>query len=71
MCIRDSFRPIRTLPGMAERTITLNSFSKNFLMTGWRVGVIIAEPVFLVAVMDHQTVFCTVAPDTDRLVIRI
>ena len=28
------FRPIRTLPGMAERTITLNSFSKNFLMTG-------------------------------------
>ena len=32
------FRPIRTLPGMAERTITLNSFSKNFLMTGWRVA---------------------------------
>lgn len=41
------FRPIRTLPGMAERTITLNSFSKNFLMTGWRVGVIIAEPALL------------------------
>ena len=38
---------IATLPGMAERTITLNSFSKNFLMTGWRVGVIIAEPEFL------------------------
>ena len=33
---------IATLPGMAERTITLNSFSKNFLMTGWRVGFIIA-----------------------------
>lgn len=41
------FCPIRTLPGMAERTITLNSFSKNFLMTGWRVGVIIAEPALL------------------------
>lgn len=38
---------IASLPGMAERTITLNSFSKNFLMTGWRVGVIIAEPEFL------------------------
>ena len=38
------FCPIRTLPGMAQRTITLNSFSKNYLMTGWRVGVIIAEP---------------------------
>lgn len=38
------FVPIRTVPGAAERTITLNSFSKNFLMTGWRVGAIIAEP---------------------------
>ena len=36
--------PLRTLPGMLERTITLNSFSKNFLMTGWRVGAILAEP---------------------------
>ena len=38
------FIPMRTLPGMAERTVTLNSFSKNFLMTGWRVGYIIAHP---------------------------
>lgn len=37
------FIPMRTLPGMADRTITLNSFSKNFLMTGWRVGYIIAH----------------------------
>lgn len=42
-----SFVPMRTLPGMAERTVTLNSFSKNFLMTGWRVGCIIAEPELL------------------------
>lgn len=46
------FIPMRTLPGMAERTVTLNSFSKNFLMTGWRVGVIIAEPELL-AVMNR------------------
>lgn len=38
------FCPIRTLPGAKERTVTINSFSKNFLMTGWRVGSIIAEP---------------------------
>ncbi len=38
------FIPMRTLPGMADRTVTLNSFSKNFLMTGWRVGYIIAHP---------------------------
>ena len=42
-----SFVPLRTLPGMAARTVTLNSFSKNFLMTGWRVGCIIAEPELL------------------------
>lgn len=29
---------IAQLPGMAERTIIINSFSKTFAMTGWRVG---------------------------------
>lgn len=29
---------IATLPGMAERTIIINSFSKSWAMTGWRVG---------------------------------
>jgi aspartate aminotransferase len=29
---------IATLPGMAERTITLDGFSKTFAMTGWRIG---------------------------------
>ncbi|HJN17671.1 MAG TPA: aminotransferase class I/II-fold pyridoxal phosphate-dependent enzyme, partial [Armatimonadota bacterium] len=27
-----------TLPGMAERTILLNGFSKSYAMTGWRIG---------------------------------
>ncbi|RUA34232.1 MAG: aspartate aminotransferase, partial [Bacteroidetes bacterium] len=31
-----------SLPGMAERTITINGFSKGFAMTGWRVGYISA-----------------------------
>lgn len=43
------FIPLRTLPGMKERTITLNSFSKNFLMTGWRVGYILAHPALVTA----------------------
>ena len=38
------FIPIRSLEGMKERTVTLNSFSKNFMMTGWRAGFVIAEP---------------------------
>ena len=29
---------IASLPGMWERTITLNGFSKAFAMTGWRMG---------------------------------
>jgi aspartate aminotransferase len=29
---------IATLPGMADRTITLDGFSKTFAMTGWRLG---------------------------------
>jgi aspartate/methionine/tyrosine aminotransferase len=29
---------IATLPNMAERTITLDGFSKTFAMTGWRLG---------------------------------
>lgn len=46
------FVPMRTLPGMADRTVTLNSFSKNFMMTGWRVGYIIAHPD-LISVFKH------------------
>ena len=29
---------IASLPGMKERTITLNGFSKAYSMTGWRLG---------------------------------
>ena len=47
-----TFIPLRTVEGMKERTITLNSFSKNFMMTGWRVGCIIAHPT-LIKVFQH------------------
>ncbi len=30
--------PLATLDGMAERTVTINSVSKTFSVTGWRVG---------------------------------
>ncbi len=33
---------IATFPGMFERTITVNGFSKGYAMTGWRVGYICA-----------------------------
>ncbi len=35
---------LASLPGMAERTITINSISKTYSVTGWRVGWAIASP---------------------------
>jgi aspartate aminotransferase len=32
------YRSIWTLPGMAERTVIIDGFSKSFAMTGWRLG---------------------------------
>ena len=34
--------PMTTLPGMRDRTITINSMSKTYSVTGWRVGWTIA-----------------------------
>lgn len=34
--------PMATLPGMAERTITISGLSKTFSATGWRIGWLIA-----------------------------
>jgi aminotransferase len=38
---------IASLPGMFERTITLNGCSKTYAMTGWRVGFLAAPPEFI------------------------
>jgi aminotransferase len=39
-----------TIPGMAERTITINGFSKTFSMTGWRVGYLAASSKWMPAI---------------------
>lgn len=36
---------IASLPGMAERTITTNSFSKVYAMPGWRLGYVVSPSV--------------------------
>lgn len=36
--------PMASLPGMRERTVTINSMSKTYSVTGWRVGYAIAPP---------------------------
>ncbi len=53
-----------SLPGMWERTVTLNGFSKAFAMTGWRMG-FACGPRELMAVMCkiHQyTMLCAPTP---------
>ena len=50
-------------PGMRERTITINGFSKSYAMTGWRVGYLaapasIAKPV---AEVHHGLTICAPA----------
>lgn len=61
-----SYIPLRTLPGMAEHTVTLNSFSKNFLMTGWRVGALIAEPEILETINRINCAFIYSAPSISQ-----
>jgi aminotransferase len=36
--------PIMTLPGMRDRTVLVNSMSKSYSVTGWRVGWVLASP---------------------------
>ena len=38
---------VASLPGMHERTIVLNGFSKAFAMTGWRLGYAAAPKIFI------------------------
>ncbi|PYT59180.1 MAG: aspartate aminotransferase [Acidobacteria bacterium] len=45
------YQSIRSLPGMAERTIIIDGFSKSFAMTGWRLGYAVA-PLHVVEAMD-------------------
>src|SRR6201998_802272 len=45
------YKSISLLPGMAERTIIVDGFSKSFAMTGWRLGYAVA-PVHVIDAMD-------------------
>jgi aspartate/methionine/tyrosine aminotransferase len=36
--------PIMTLPGMRDRTLLINSMSKTYAVTGWRVGWVLGSP---------------------------
>ncbi|MGB9186002.1 MAG: aminotransferase class I/II-fold pyridoxal phosphate-dependent enzyme [Solirubrobacteraceae bacterium] len=55
--------PIATLPGMAERTLTISSIGKSFSFTGWKIGWC-TGPAELVAAVRTVKQFLTFAGGT-------
>lgn len=56
--------PIATIPGMAERTVTISGLGKTFAMTGWRLGYACAQnplSTILRTVHDFMTI-CAPSP---------
>jgi aspartate/methionine/tyrosine aminotransferase len=48
---RDGYRSMLSYPGMEERTVIIDGFSKSFAMTGWRLGYAVA-PLRLVPALN-------------------
>jgi aminotransferase len=51
---------IGSLPGMEDRTITVNGFSKAYAMTGWRIGYVVARKKLSVTLrkLHYYAVLC-------------
>jgi N-succinyldiaminopimelate aminotransferase len=58
-----SHRPIATLPGMQERTLTISSAAKSFSVTGWKIGWVIG-PATLVDRVSAVKQYLTYAGGT-------
>ena len=57
---------IASLPGMRERTIVVNGFSKSYAMTGWRLGYAVGpQPIIKVMTKIHQSCIMS-APTTSQ-----
>ncbi len=56
--------PLATLPGMAERTITIGGLSKTFAITGWRLGYVVAQEPWSTALrtVHDFTTICAPTP---------
>jgi aspartate/methionine/tyrosine aminotransferase len=54
--------PMATLPGMAERTVTISGASKTFAVTGWRIGWAIAPPTVSSAIRKVHDFLTVGAP---------
>ena len=57
---------IASLPGMLERTILINGFSKSYAMTGWRLGYACAPKVILEQMLKIHQYAIMCAPTTSQ-----
>ena len=57
---------IASLPGMKERTVLINGFSKAFAMTGWRLGYACAPEVILKQMLKIHQYAIMCAPTTSQ-----
>ena len=57
---------IASLPGMRERTIIANGFSKAYAMTGWRMGYTLAPSYFTVQMSKVHQYAIMCAPTTSQ-----
>ena len=53
---------IATLPGMWERTITVNSFSKSWNISGWRLGYVYGDARLVAPLNKTNNVFYVCSP---------
>jgi aminotransferase len=53
---------IATLPGMAERTVTISGFSKTFSVTGWRLGYLTTSERWVPAIAYFHDLIYICAP---------
>ena len=56
-----------SLPGMRERTILLNGFSKAYAMTGWRIGYALGNADFIAAMTKIHSFTMLCAPITAQI----
>ncbi len=57
---------IASLPGMKERTVLINGFSKSYAMTGWRLGYACAPKVILQQMLKIHQFAIMCAPTTSQ-----
>jgi len=63
---KEPFVPIASIEGMKKRTIIINSFSKNFTMTGWRIGNVIAPDYIIKTIQQINENVVFTAPSISQ-----